>query len=760
MDSSNTFSSNSSGLGWHGSTVYKIWTRLQSIVEARHFEIDGNLDMPRVVAVSRHGSLPAPQLGENVIAKMMSSIKVLESHLAKERYSNGANSGFGGNRDSGTIDLPAVKQALMQLSQTAVRINQDQDDHPTGIQGLDFHSMPLSWVKGTILVRSNTNARGHSAVSPATVEAMLGLLSHDIIPVVPLRGSISAPGDLMPLSYIAGAVEGNPDVWIRTGKQHGYKVVSAKEALESAKISPKILGPNEWLALINGTAASTAVASLALYEAHQLAILSQILTAMTAEALISNVENWHPFVADVHPHQGQTEVARNIRGFLAGSRLVRGATSKNQLDSGLYQDGYTLRSSSQWIGPQIEDLMHAHRQVTIELNSTSDNPVVDSIAQDVLACSNFQAISIMSAMEKTRLSLQMIGKLLFAETLEMTDPKLNNGLPPNLAADDPSLSSCMKGVDANMASYMSELAFLTAPVSAHVQSAEMHNQAVNSLAFITARYTTDAVELVSLMSAVQLYICCQALDLRVMHLEFLEEFQPVARRITTDSFRQAIPQTHLESIHTKLWKHITHEWAASASMDLQQRCQRTVESSVFVMAEGVRRTPFQIPVSMATLKAWSGRMLSEMRRGFESVRSRFWKCQSTVERLGYGSKALYRFVREELGVPFHAGLVEYPTANSDFGQAMHGREEKTVETWISILHESLRDGTLHARTMSMLGGVSHLEHRGLEHVNGGSNGDVYTNGTNHVKAYGVLSKEVGTHGSTYQRFKGQREGVQ
>lgn len=647
----------------------------------------------------------------------------------------------------------------MQPSQSAVPINRDKGDHATGFQDLKFHSMPLSWVRGTILVRSNTNARGHSAVSPATVEAMLALLSHDIIPLVPLRGSISASGDLTPLVYIAGAVEGNPDIWIRAGNEHGYKVVSAKEALEKAKISPKILGPNEGLALINGTAASTAVASLALYDAHQLAILSQILTAMTAEALIGNIEDWHPFVADVRPHQGQMEVAQNIRGFLAGSRLVRGATSeKNPLDSGLYQDRYTLQSSSQWIGPQTEDLMLAHRQVTVELNSTSDHPVVDSIARDVHACSNFQAISITSAMEKTRLSLQMIGKLLVAETLDMIDPKLNNGLPPHLSADDPSLFCCMKGVDVNMASYLSELGFLTAPVSAHVQSTEMHNQAVNSLAFITTRYTTEAVDLVSLMSAAQLYICCQALDLRVMHLQFLEELQPVARRITTDSFRQAIPQTHLESIHAKLWKQISDEWFTTASLDLQQRCQRTVESSVSVMTEGVSQTPFQIPVSMATLKAWRGRMLSEMRKVFESVRSEFFQCPSTVERLGYASKTLYRFVRDELGVPFHQGLVESPHAHSDCDQAMDGGQHKTVGTWISIIHESLRDGRLHARTMPILHGVLQVEGNGCGHVHGGAHGEVFTNGTT-VKVNRLWNHELGLNGSTHQRFTGQGAGV-
>lgn len=52
---------------------------------------------------------------------------------------------------------------------------------------------------------------------------------------------------------------------------------------------------------------------------------------------------------------------------------------------------------------------------------------------------------------------------------EVINPALNGGLPPNLAADEPSLSFSLKGVDIGTASYMSELAFLADPVSSHIQ---------------------------------------------------------------------------------------------------------------------------------------------------------------------------------------------------------------------------------------------------------------------------------------------------
>ena len=53
---------------------------------------------------------------------------------------------------------------------------------------------------------------GHSAVRPVVLETLLKLLELDIIPVIPLRGSISASGDLSPLSFIAASICGHPCV--------------------------------------------------------------------------------------------------------------------------------------------------------------------------------------------------------------------------------------------------------------------------------------------------------------------------------------------------------------------------------------------------------------------------------------------------------------------------------------------------------------------------------------------------------------------
>ncbi|TVY12854.1 Phenylalanine aminomutase (L-beta-phenylalanine forming) [Lachnellula arida] len=688
------------------------WKALEKIVSGEGIVIDGTaLDIPHVVAVARNGCIPQLTSNRSVTDRMAASVDVLMSHLAEGRHVYGVNTGFGGSADSRTNDLFALQAALLQLTQAGVLAQADKDDlASTGSSLIASQAMPSAWVKAMMLVRCNVTARGHSAVSIPVIHSILALFRHRITPVVPLRGSVSASGDLMPLSYVAGAIEGSPDVFVRMESKPATlgvstRVMTAKDALKSVGADIRTLGPKEGLGLVNGTSASAALASLVIYESHHLALLTQALSAMACEALLGTSESFHSFIAEVRPHAGQIESARNIFQLLQGSKLTQDTLGKeNRQTSGLIQNRYAVRSASQWIGPQLEDLLLADRQIRTELNSSSDNPLVDTNTQAIYNGANFQGTSITSAMEKTRLSLQMFGKLLFSQATELIDPSLSNGLPTNLVADNPSLSFTMKGVDVSMASYMSELAYLANPVSSHVQAAEMHNQSVNSMAFVSARFTMQAVELLSLICACSLYVCCQALDLRAMHLSFLSELRLVLPSRTSSLFAHVLSEDELNALNTSLDGHVSSSWQASSRLDANDRFRVTVDASLPIILKALvaHGSSGAVIDNAALMDKWRSETVQTMKTIYESSTTAFFKKQHTADLLGVGSKTLYLAVRQQLGVPFHTGLVEHPTAKSS---TINGRAKKSIGSWISIIYEALRDGRLHRALIDAFPGL-------------------------------------------------------
>lgn len=440
-----------------------------------------------------------------------------------------------------------------------------------------------------------------------------------------------------------------------------------------------------------------------MYETHHLAVLSQVLTAMGCEALHGTAESFHPFIASVRPHKGQAEAASNILSFLTGSRLAQGVlTEADSQMSGLCQDRYPLRTASQWIGPQLEDLLLAHDQLTVELNSTTDNPLIDVAHNLMHHGGNFQAASVTSAMEKTRLTLQMLGKLLFAQGTEIINPALNKGLPPNLSADDPSLSFTCKSIDINLAAYMAELAFLANPVSTHVQSAEMHNQAVNSLALISGRYTLQAVEILSLMSAAYLFLVCQALDLRVLQTMFFKAVKPRIEEATASLSSTAAPTHDPAKLCAAVWMRLAHAWDAASTLDLPDRSAAAATAAATVLTE-----PGSGIESLAEVRAWAATTTTLLASTYDGTRNTLFAdyLEITPTYLGLASRALYAFVRRELGVPLHRGLVDSPTHVLREGgpqPSVPEKERRSIGSLVSGIYEAVRDGRVGAVVMGVV----------------------------------------------------------
>ncbi|KAJ6133163.1 Phenylalanine ammonia-lyase [Penicillium samsonianum] len=647
------------GLGYI-SSVLDSCTQLDEIVHSgRNIVLDGHsLDLSSVVAISLHKIAADITDSQTVLSQLERSVDLLAEKLENGEVIYGVTTGFGGSADTRTNDYAALQQALIQHHHSAVVLPGDRESGAgsTRLGFLKSHAMPIPIVKAAMLIRCNSLLRAHSAVRIQVIRNILALLAHDMTPVVPLRGSISACGDLTPLAYICGAIEGNPDIAMNCGEGQNHRIIPASQALQEAGLTPLEFGPKEGLGLLNGTAFSSGAATLVLFEANQLAILSKLLTAMGTEALLGSRYNYHPFIAEARPHPGQLESAAFIFECLAGSKLVRGADPDGE---GLAQDRYALRTSTQWIGPQLENLALALEQVQTELNSTTDNPLLDLAEERVHHGGNFQAAAITSAMEKTMGAMQMLGKMIFSQCSEILNPMLNKGLPPNLSADDPSLSFAFKGVDINMASYMSELAYLNHPVSNHVQSAEMHNQSLNSLALIAARYAGDTVELLALMSATYLYVLCQALDLRAMHLEFVSQARKDVDNANAQLFQSSGAGAQLSHSQEIIWKELMSHWERNSTSDLHKRSQVTATDSLGAVLDLLGDQ-----VVGKELRQWKSNVANILETRYGANRKLFFQSKSAAPYLCNSSQKLYGFVRQSIGVAMHRGLVDHPAYDS------------------------------------------------------------------------------------------------
>lgn len=99
-----------------------------------------------------------------------------------------------------------------------------------------------------LLLRINVLAKGHSGISPETLQGLIDAFNADCLSWVPEQGTVGASGDLAPLSHLALGLIGE-------GKMYSPLTgwTNARLALEAHNLKPIQLKPKEGIALINGT---------------------------------------------------------------------------------------------------------------------------------------------------------------------------------------------------------------------------------------------------------------------------------------------------------------------------------------------------------------------------------------------------------------------------------------------------------------------------------------------------------------------------
>jgi histidine ammonia-lyase len=421
-----------------------------------------DLSIHQVVRVAREGE--AVELARDAVERMRDARTVVDEAVSRGDAIYGVTTGVASRKRVSvpTTDVSGFNRRLLR-------------SHRVGQGPLVAQEI----VRAQLVRMANGFASGRTGVRPETCERLVSALNEREALPVRLLGSVGQ-SDLAPNADLAWALFDDVDL-------------AAGEAL--------------WL--VNNNAFSSGWATLAVADARRLLQAMHSAAALDLEAFAANLSILHPDVPTTRPYPGLAAAVELLRTLLDGSGLWEEGTARN------LQDPLTFRGIPQVLGSVADALEFVERQLEIELNAVSWNPLVLTTERRLVSLSNLDVAAIAAALDFLRIAL--------APALTAANERLmkllqapHSGLPDGLAAREGLHEDGLAELGNAGHALVAEARLLALPVSFELGSTTQAEGIEDrmTMAPLSARRLAEMVELGERIVAIELVVAAQAVELR------------------------------------------------------------------------------------------------------------------------------------------------------------------------------------------------------------------------------------------------------
>ncbi len=355
--------------------------------------------------------------------------------------------------------------------------------------------------RAVLLSRLNGLLSGCTGASLEVVNGYVNFINKGISPIIPRSGSVGV-GDITNLSHIGLAMLGEGEVYYQG------RIIVASEALQQCNLEIVELGPKDGLAIVSSNAYASGIAALMLKDAKDLMDMSSIVLATTFDGYNANTSPIELVTFKYRNYPVYSEYSKKLNKHLEGSSVYISNPNKPVQDPLSFRDALHINASA------IDAINNLEELLTIQLNSSDDNPCLLLEKRKIISCCNFETINWVLAVEELGQYLSHVSKLACYRMIKLCNPDFSN-LPRFLTVNNDVLGFAT--LQKTYCSLDSEIRFLSNPASLDfIAVAGDIEDRGNNTPYVVNK-TAKIIDNLYYIFGLEMMHACQAIDLRTDH---------------------------------------------------------------------------------------------------------------------------------------------------------------------------------------------------------------------------------------------------